>query len=402
MHRELPFDRLIQLPQAVAGESSYSGVLGVLADQLSSILPFDHLDMVILVDDGRDHICFETPVNTVWSKLAHEPKPTGASPVRSVLKASVPHMLAEDAFTDERFHFSGAIDQPIYEATLRSRVIVPLRVRDTVFGSISISRHLINSYTHDDLVIGHHCADLIAPYLFALKTEHGRAMHHDDDFDTLRGSLLKLAGHLEGERHRLGMDLHDQTIADLSRIAYKLSSEVGANVDLQPLLAELHADVTSCLTELRCIVEDARPAMLELFGFADAIEQFMIRARNSSGKRIHLSFEDESDASFDQLSDVDRTLVYRIVQEAINNALRHSCGRRLTVRMWRGDGAGWIDVEDDGIGGVDWRSPGGVSHMRTRTALIGADIRCSAANRGRGTRIRLAVPIPHNVPRILA
>ena len=49
MHLDLPLERLIQLPQAVAGECSYGGVLGALAGELKSILPFDHLDMVILV-----------------------------------------------------------------------------------------------------------------------------------------------------------------------------------------------------------------------------------------------------------------------------------------------------------------------------------------------------------------
>ncbi len=394
MHLDLPLERLIQLPQAVAGECSYGGVLGALAGELKSILPFDHLDMVILVDGGRDHICFETPVSTVWSSLAKEPKPTGVSPARSVLKGYVPHILTDDAFKDERFHFRGAINQPIYDASLRSRIIVPLRVRGTIFGSISISRHSVKSYSLRDLIIGQHCADLIAPYLFALKTEHGRTLPHAHEAGSLRGSLLKLAGHLEGEKRRLGMDLHDQTIADLSRIAQKLSRGMGDSVDLKPLLAELHADVLSCLTELRRIVDDARPAMLELFGFAEAVEQCMLRARNAMARPMRLHFEDRTEAAFDRMADVDRTLLYRIVQEGINNAVQHSRGQNLTVRMWLEDGCGRIDIEDDGIGGLDWKSPRGVSHMRIRAAIVGADISVSSSRRGRGTRLRLAVPLP--------
>lgn len=394
MHLDLPLERLIQLPQAVAGECSYGGVLGALAGELKSILPFDHLDMVILVDGGRDHICFETPVSTVWSSLAKEPKPTGVSPARSVLKGYVPHILTDDAFKDERFHFRGAINQPIYDASLRSRIIVPLRVRGTIFGSISISRHSVKSYSLRDLIIGQHCADLIAPYLFALKTEHGRTLPHAHEAGSLRGSLLKLAGHLEGEKRRLGMDLHDQTIADLSRIAQKLSRGMGDSVDLKPLLAELHADVLSYLTELRRIVDDARPAMLELFGFAEAVEQCMLRARNAMARPMRLHFEDRTEAAFDRMADVDRTLLYRIVQEGINNAVQHSRGQNLTVRMWLEDGCGRIDIEDDGIGGLDWKSPRGVSHMRIRAAIVGADISVSSSRRGRGTRLRLAVPLP--------
>ncbi|HLW26514.1 MAG TPA: hypothetical protein VKY54_02185 [Kiloniellales bacterium] len=57
----------------------------------------------------------------------------------------MPHILTDDAFKDERFHYSGAINQPIYDPSLRSRIIVPLRVRGAIFGSISISRHSVMS-----------------------------------------------------------------------------------------------------------------------------------------------------------------------------------------------------------------------------------------------------------------
>ncbi|WP_162175127.1 sensor histidine kinase [Fodinicurvata fenggangensis] len=402
MHLDLPLERLIQLPQVVAGECSYGGVLSALAGELRSISPFDHLDMVILVDDGRDHLCFETPVSTVWSSFAKEPKPTGVSPARSVLKGHVPHILTGDAFKDKRFHFSGAINQPIYDATLRSRIIVPLRVRGAIFGSISISRHSVMSYTVRDLIIGQHCADLIAPYLFALKTEHGRALQYANEADALRGSLLKLAGHLEGERKRLGMDLHDQTIADLSRIAHKLSTGIDAKVDLKPVLAELHADVISCLNELRRIVDDARPAMLELFGFAEAVEQCMIRARSGMARPIRLRFEEDTKAAFDQMNDGERTLIYRIVQEGINNALQHSRGQTLIVRMWLENDSGCIDIEDDGIGGLDWHSPRGVSHMRIRAAIVGARITVTSNKNGGGTRLRLVVPLPDSSIEIIA
>ena len=164
--------------------------------------------------------------------------------------------------------------------------------------------------------------------------------------------------------------------------------------ELKPVLAELHADVISCLTELRRIVDDTRPAMLELFGFAEAVEQCMIRARNGMARPMRLRFDDRTKAAFDRMNDVDRTPIYRIVQEGINNAVRHSRGHTLIVRMWVEDGCGWIDIEDDGIGGLDWHSPRGVSHMRIRAAIAGARITAVSARHGSGTRLRLAVPLP--------
>lgn len=390
----LPLDQILQIPLAIAGERTYEGVLRAMAAELSGILPFDHIDIVMLLSEGRDHVCYETPIRTVWSALADAPQPTGLSPVRSVLSGKAPHILTDDAFTDARFHFEGAIDQPIFQAMLRSRVIVPLRVRNTVFGSISISRQSVSAYGPLDLVVGQQCASLVAPYLFALTA--GRAQGREDgaaEMEALRASLVRLADHLEQDRRRLGMDLHDQTIADLSQIARKLACAEDRGTGLKPVLAALQHDIRNCLTELRRIVEDALPAVLDLFGLADALVEVMRRSQAGVADPMRLTLEDRSGGAADRLSDVDRSLVYRIAQEAINNAARHSAGRSLAVCLECRDGALRVTVEDDGRGGVDIRSSGGISHMLTRAALVGARLGFGPSRGGRGTRVSLRVPL---------
>lgn len=387
-------EEILRIPHAIAGERTYDGVLRAMAGELSGILPFDHIDIVMLLSDGRDHVCYETPIRTVWSALADAPQPTGLSPVRSVLYGTATHILTDDAFSDARFHFEGAIDQPIFEAMLRSRVIVPLQVRGRIFGSISISRQSVNAYGPEDLLRGQRCADLVAPYLFALSA--GRIQGREDgdrELSALRESLVRLADHLESERRRLGMDLHDQTMADLSLIARKLAAADSRTTGLRPVLDELRADIQDCLSELRRIVEDALPTILDLFGFSEALMEVMRRTQAGSPSPMRLSFTDRSDGAADRLSAVDRTLVYRIAQEAINNAARHSEGRTLAVRVAVAHGTLIVDVEDDGRGGVDLRSRGGISHMRTRAALAGARVEFAGGRTGRGTRVRIRMPL---------
>lgn len=387
-------EKILDIPHAIAGERTYDGVLRAMASELAGILPFDHIDIVMLLSEGRDHVCYETPIRTVWSALAQAPQPTGLSPVRSVLFGKATHMLTRDAFADDRFHFDGAIDEPIYQAMLRSRIIVPLQVRNRVFGSISISRQSIDAYGPKDLLTGQRCADMVAPYLFALSA--GRAQGREDgdrELAMLRENLVQLADHLEGERRRLGMDLHDQTIADLSLIARKLAAADGRRTGLRPILEELRADIETCLTELRCIVEDALPAVLDLFGFADALMEVMRRSQAGRAMPMRLAFEDRSGGAADRLADVDRTLLYRIAQEAINNAARHSAGRSLSVSIAVAQDTLIVTVEDDGRGGVDLRSCGGLSHMQTRAALAGARLEFAVGRRGRGTRVSIRMPL---------
>ena len=399
MRTEASLSSLIRIPQAIAGESTYDGVLKAMAGELRAILPFDHIDIVMLVAEGREHVCYETPVQTVWSTLANAPQPTGRSPVRSVLSGTVPHILTEDAFTDERFHFDGALDQPIFQAILRSRVIVPLRVRNMVFGSVNISRQNTAAYGPADLQVGQDCADLVAPYLFALMA--GRKLGRDEglrETDELRARLLRFTTHLERERRRLGMDLHDQTVADLSHIARKLASVERGGPALGPVLNQVQADVHNCLTELRRIVEDAVPAVLELFGFVDALEDVMRKSQAVSAVPMDVTLDDLSDGAADRLSDVGRMLLFRIAQEAINNAARHSGGSLLSVRLERCGGDLVLTVEDDGSGRVNLRSTRGLSHMRSRAALIRAKINFTPGRTGRGTRVQVRLPTGEPYP----
>jgi signal transduction histidine kinase len=206
-------------------------------------------------------------------------------------------------------------------------------------------------------------------------------------------SLISLAHQMEQDRRRLGMDLHDQTIGDLSRLARKAASIDASGANLKPAMAELQAEIGHCLTELRRIVDDSLPAVLDLFGFADAVEEMMRRSQSGLASPMQLKLEDFSEGAVDRLPELSRTLVYRIVQEAVNNAVQHSGAAHLAVRMRCCSEILDIVVEDDGRGGVDPHSPRGISHMRSRAALIGGTVSFARGARNQGTRVGLQLPL---------
>ena len=389
-------DRLLAISQALAGHIDPGSAFRATAIEIGTLIPHDHVDLAVLSQDGRKHACYEAGFHTSWSQLARHPLPTEVSPIRSILWGEVPYLLSDDALCDQRFHFDKAIDGPIFTARLRSRIVVPLKARGRIIGALNISRHEVGCYTLADVAVAQQCADLIAPYIFALiQTEQARrAMLAESEahnrVELLRVGASQLTEGMERERRRMAMDLHDQTLGDLARIARQVSAFRSQGVARAAQLADLEQEIVGCLTELRHIVDDMRPSVLELFGLRDAVEAHLNRSVARAKPPIAVRIADTSNGGADSLSETMRTALYRIVQEAINNAVRHAAPQRIDVLLDATETVLRVVVTDDGqgFGTVDPAAHGGIGHMHTRAALIGARLRIGQAGRkSGGTRV---------------
>ncbi|CAN7197691.1 histidine kinase [Mesorhizobium sp. LjNodule214] len=390
-------DRLVAISRALAGHIDTGSAFRATAIEIGTLIPHDHIDLAVLLQDGRLHACYEAGFHTSWSELAQHP--VEGSPIRRVLWGETPYLLSDNAVVDPRFHFAGAFDEPIFAAELRSRIIVPLRARGSIIGALNISRHEVGCYTLADVAVAQQCADLIAPYIFALiQTEEARrAMLAESEArnraELLRVGASQLTEGMERERRRMAMDLHDQTLGDLARIARQVSAFRSQGVARTAQLADLEQEIASCLTELRHIVDDMRPSVLELFGLRDAVEAHLNRSVARAKPPIAVRIADSSDGSADGLSETMRTALYRIIQEAINNAVRHAAPGRIEVLLTSTESVFRVVVTDDGhgCGAVDPASQGGIGHMHTRAALVGARLSFEAASRKGGTRVVIEV-----------
>ena len=392
-------DRLLAISRALAGHVDPAQAFRATALEIETLIPHAHMDVAVLLDEGRSHVCYEAGFHTSWSALAQCPLPTERSPVRAVFRGEVPYLLSGDALADERFHFEGALDEPIYTGRLRSRIIVPMRARGSIVGALNISRHEPDRFSEVDVGVAQQCADFIAPYIFALiqADQARRATLAESDArsraELLRVGASKLTEGMERERRRMAMDLHDQTLADLARVARQVSSLRNHGVARDAQLAELEREVVSCLKELRRIVDDMRPSVLELFGLRDAVEAHLNRSVGGAERPIAVHIADTSAGGADRLPETTRTALYRIVQEAINNATRHAEPGNIDVRIESSETALCVSVADDGrgCGDVDAALCGGLDHMRTRAALIGARLCIEPNPAGRGTRVVVEV-----------
>jgi signal transduction histidine kinase len=392
-------DRLLAISRALAGHVDPGAAFRATAVEIETLIPHAHMDVAVLLDEGQSHACYEAGFHTSWSDLAESPLPTDCSPIRAVLRGDAPYFLSRDALTDQRFHFPGALDEPIYSGQLRSRIVVPMRARGDIVGALNISRHETDCFDESDLGVAQQCADFIAPYIFALiqSDEARRAMLAESNArsreELLRVGASKLTEGMERERRRMAMDLHDQTLADLARVARQVSSLRNQGVARVAQLAELEGEIVSCLKELRRIVDDMRPSVLELFGLRDAVEAHLNRSVSGARRPIAVHIEDTSAGRADVLPETTRTALYRIVQEAINNAARHAEPRNIDVRIEFTEAELRVSVTDDGrgCGALDPALCGGLDHMRTRADLIGARLTIGSAIPGGGTRVVVEV-----------
>ena len=384
------------ISRLLAGHLDFLSAIRSVADEIAKVLPHDHMDVCIVKLDGKFHIAYEAGIETAWSRL---PAPIAISPIRSVLLGEVAAMLSDDAVTDPRFAFDGAFRAPIVDHALRSRIHVPMMVHGEIIGAFSCSRRIIAAYSADDLQNAHFVADLLSPYFFALRAAEQAQQSAVIETEArareegLRLGALKLTEALERERQLIGMDLHDQTLADLTRLTRRL--EKIAQTDLIPTLAiePVTRGLHQCMEDLRHIIEEAKPSVLHLFGFSEAVENHLDRSIRDSGFAVEGVLEDLSGGAFDALDPTVSIALFRIAQEAINNAVNHAQASRLTIQMNSRTGQIGLTVTDNGEGLPKRRTRlgSGIDNMKTRAKLISASFSIQTAPDGRGTQVAITL-----------
>ena len=212
--------------------------------------------------------------------------------------------------------------------------------------------------------------------------------------------LRLLSGQLrtaqEQERKYLSRELHDQVGQMLTGLRMELGSIARLHGDTESEIASRIArakgTVEQTLRIVRNIAMLVRPSMLDDLGLAPALTWLLKEVGRSSGLEIH----SEIDRAVEKLPDTSRTCVYRIVQEALTNASRHSGAHHVEVTLKGADE--WVmgSIVDDGRGFVRnaQKSRGlGLLGMEERVREVGGSIRIESSP-GKGTRVEFRLPCP--------
>jgi signal transduction histidine kinase len=362
-----------EIGTALASQIELEPVLAIIAARLRELvrarvvlvaLPDMHDSLRIVAADG------EQADTIVGTRLA-----LGASKVGRVLERGVSERvdsLAADSEVDLE-----AIRQ--LEAT--TALYAPLVVEGQALGVVAAHDKTGDDPRFDDEDV-----------LLAESLAKRAAIAVDLSQRVSKDAMRRVVNAQELERKRLARELHDETGQALTSILLGLKSleQAVRTPDGTERVAEVRELVVSTLQEVRKLAVELRPAALDDFGLAPALQRLVEIHRQDADLEVDLEV-----ALGDERLPADvETTMYRIVQESLTNIAKHAAASRASVLVTRAHDSAVVVVEDDGDG-FDVAGPTdglGVSGMRERVALAGGKLRVETG-RGKGTTIAAEIPL---------
>jgi signal transduction histidine kinase len=285
----------------------------------------------------------------------------------------------DSALEDPEIHPEGEAQQLEVQAGLW----VPLVVRGEAIGVIAAADKAGRDPRFSD-------EDLRLAEAFGSRAAGAVELTRRVSRDTVR-SMLRAQ---ELERARLSRDLHDQTGQALAALLLGLNSarRAGTLEDAQASLADLDGIVREALADVRSIAVRLRPAALDELGLGAALERLASTVGDGASTQVSVTttLNDER-----RLPAEIETAVYRIVQEAAANAIRHGGAGRVDVTVVTRPDVVIATVEDDGCGFDPAAVAGGrlgLAGMRERAGLFNGRLQIEST-RGRGATVTVELPI---------
>lgn len=204
-----------------------------------------------------------------------------------------------------------------------------------------------------------------------------------------------IQSHIEEERRQIAQELHDelgQSITAVKSLGLAITQRPDDQEQVGRTAKLIVASASHMYDAVHELIPRLRPFALDRFGLSDALQDLVADCRLR-----HPDFDValEINPLPADLGDTLTTCTYRIVQESLNNAFRHSGGRQVGISVAGTDKELSVVVEDDGRGlPGDWTRPGhyGVRGMRERARALGGDFAIAASDAG-GTRIEVRLPL---------
>jgi len=208
-----------------------------------------------------------------------------------------------------------------------------------------------------------------------------------------RDTVRRVVDAQELERKRLARELHDETGQALTSILLGLKplEQLASTEDERAAVTSVRELVVSTLQDVRRLAVELRPTALDDFGLAAALERLAEGFREQTGIEVDIAAQ----LGDGRLPEEVETTLYRIVQEALTNVIKHAEASRVSILLTRANGAVIAVVEDDGGGfdPADARDGGlGLLGMRERLALLGGTLRIEAGAH-HGTTVAAEVPL---------
>ncbi len=197
---------------------------------------------------------------------------------------------------------------------------------------------------------------------------------------------------LEAERKRISIEIHDWIGRHMSTMIHSLDYILRLGRDSAPgewrdnLLA-LRAHCQNAAIEMRGIMNDIHPYLIDRVGLISALESYIATFEKLNKIKVYIYYQDRSI----KVRKKDEIIIYRIIQEALTNVTKHGKATEVDVEFTVSHDTLKIEVTDNGGAAGDFTAGKGIWGMKERANLIGGDITFDST--GSGFCVTLTVPV---------
>jgi signal transduction histidine kinase len=366
-------DTSVAIAQALGGETNLDRILDLIVKRARALVGARTL-VIVLEEEGE--LVFAAGAGELPTGIHRQRMPIDGTVTGRVLRSQRSERLLDARSV---LHSS----QGLLGLHADTALLVPLAFHGRPVGVLAAFDHLgeeVGFDDEDERLLGAFAA------IAATAVATGRSVEEQRLRESIEAS--------EQERRRWARELHDETLQSLAGLRVGLSAALRGSEDaLRAAVEAAIENVVEEIANLRTLIVELRPAALDEYGVAAAIDSLAERTAARQGivveSRLDLAWE-RGDEPARHAPELETTL-YRLVQESLTNAVRHAGASRVDIEVTERNGFLIVAVSDDGTGfDPSERASGfGLLGMRERVKLAGGDLDVKTGPTGTTVHARL-------------
>jgi len=373
---------VLEISQRIASTLELEPLLNLILDQIASIIPYSGAAIYTLEENSRLKVAAYQLPNLPHLAPSLSLPLEYAGRFRPVVTEKrviiIEDVRGEPPLAQAHKSAGLAVPSALFQHS-HSWIGIPLLLRGEVMGLLSLTHEQPGYYTETHTRLAQAVSHQIA-----VAIENARLYEQAQDLATL------------GERNRIARELHDsvtQLLYGISLLstAASHSANKGNVHQAQENLTEIKDNALQALQEMRLLILELNPPLLQKHGLAAALKASLESIESRAGLETELHTD-----GVERLPRAIEPDVYRIAMEALNNLVRYARAKKVTVDLQtRSD---WIilDIRDNGVGfDIERVRDGGgmgIHNMEQRAKRLGGRLEISSRP-GEGTRIKAEIPL---------
>ena len=370
---------LYEVAYTLSTTMNYQSVLDVTLNESRKIAPY-RVAMVLLSTGSPDELFIAAAEGLLADERSRSLR-ISQGQLAQVIRSGTPSLIADVSREPELVALRSM-------QNCRAGCVVPLRAALNTYGALLIASEQAKPFTEEQLGM-----------ITALANYAIIALHNAQLIQDLREERTKLISKEEEVRHQLARDLHDGPAQALAAITMN-AEFIKRLLDRDPSRVLPELDKLSSLAkrtthEVRTMLFELRPLVLETQGLDVTLRQYLERFQGAASQIVL-----ESDGVNAHLDTKIEGALFNIIQESVNNALKHAQAKHIWVRLKQTSNALETTIQDDGRGfdlqkvraTYEQRGSFGLLNIEERAKLIGGMAELNSAP-GQGTTVRIIVPL---------